>query len=119
LTIFRLQNLFSNLTKADLSLVKQISLRACALNLILIVKDKSQSALAPCQLLMHVASNATTFFQENPDIVPDSFTSSILSHLASVNDPKPGKVYREILPIIQGATPMMTPQINVNVSNLI
>lgn len=50
------------------------------------------------------------------DIVPDSFTSSILSQLASVNDPKPGKVFREILPIVQASTPVATPQINVNVS---
>jgi len=59
----RLQNLFSNLTSDDLQLVKQICLRASALNLVLVVKDKSQSALSPCQLLLHTASDAQQFLQ--------------------------------------------------------
>lgn len=62
----RLQNLFSNLTNDDLLLVKQICLRASALNLVLVVKDKSQSALSPCQLLLHVASDAQQFLQQYP-----------------------------------------------------
>lgn len=64
--IFRLQNLFSNLTIDDLLLVKQICLRASALQLVLIVKDKNQSALAPCQLLLHIASDASAFLEDNP-----------------------------------------------------
>jgi integrator complex subunit 4 len=62
----RLQNLFSYLTTDDLLLVKQICLRASALNLVLVVKDKSQSALTPCQLLLHAASDAQLFLQNNP-----------------------------------------------------
>ena len=62
----RLQNLFSNLTKADLLLVKQMCLRASALNLVLVVKDKSQSALSPCQLLLHTASDAQNFLNSHP-----------------------------------------------------
>lgn len=62
----RLQNLFSFLTTDDLMLVKQICLRASALNLVLVVKDKSQSALTPCQLLLHAASDAQQFLQNHP-----------------------------------------------------
>lgn len=62
----KLQNLFSNLTTRDLLMVKQICLRASALNLVLVVKDKSQSALSPCQLLLHVASLAQHFLQQHP-----------------------------------------------------
>jgi integrator complex subunit 4 len=62
----RLQNLFSNLTVEDFLMVKQVCLRASALHLVLIVKDKSQSALAPCQLLLYVASDASAFLQNNP-----------------------------------------------------
>lgn len=61
-----LQNLFSNLNVEDLVLVKQICLRASALNLVLAVKDKSQSALSPCQLLLHTASDAQQFFYAHP-----------------------------------------------------
>lgn len=62
----KLQNLFSNLTIQDLLLVKQLCLRATALHLVLIVKDRSQSALAPCQLLLHVSSDINVFLQEYP-----------------------------------------------------
>lgn len=62
----RLQNLFSNLTLDDLLLVKQICLRASALNLVLAVKDKSQSALSPCQLLLYTAKDAQRFLASNP-----------------------------------------------------
>ena len=111
-----LQNLFSNLTIDDQLLVKQMCLRASALNLVLIVKDRSQSALGPCQLLLHIASDASSFLQENTPLIADTFTSAILTKLASVGDPKPGRVYREILPIVQTAAPVVIPQINTNVS---
>lgn len=132
----RLQNLFSNLTADDLLLVKQICLRASALNLVLVVKDKSQSALSPCQLLLHVASDAQQFLQQNPgnnsnylhvnnkfkfslpstDLESDSFTKSVLSFLESLNDPKPGRVSRGILPIVQTANLWQNPTpINFNV----
>uniref|UniRef100_A0A336LYV8 CSON004676 protein n=2 Tax=Culicoides sonorensis TaxID=179676 RepID=A0A336LYV8_CULSO len=111
----KLQNLFSNLTLDDLLLVKQICLRASALQLVLIVKDKNQSALAPCQLLLHIASDASAFLEENPYLTPDSFTKAILNQLAVLTDPKPGRVFREILPIVQVAVPVATPQININI----
>uniref|UniRef100_A0A6E8UZW3 Integrator complex subunit 4 n=1 Tax=Anopheles coluzzii TaxID=1518534 RepID=A0A6E8UZW3_ANOCL len=110
-----LQNLFSNLTIDDQLLVKQMCLRASALNLVLIVKDRSQSALGPCQLLLHIASDASSFLQENTPLIADTFTSAILTKLASVGDPKPGRVYREILPIVQTAAPVVIPQINTNI----
>lgn len=112
----KLQNLFSNLTPNDLLMVKQISLRASALHLVLIVKDRSQSALAPCQLLLHIAAETNQFLQENPQIRADAFTDSILNQIAGMNDPKPGRVFREILPIVQSAPPVATPEININVS---
>lgn len=66
----RLQNLFSNLTIDDSLLVKQICLRASALNLVLAVKDKSQSALSPCQLLLHTAKDAQQFLASHPSKLP-------------------------------------------------
>lgn len=112
----KLQNLFSGFTLNDQLMVKQISLRASALNLVWVVKDRSQSALGPCQLLLHIATDASSFLQENPTITADAFTLSILMQIANLNDPKPGRVFREILPIVQTAPPMVTPEINVNVS---
>lgn len=112
----KLQNLFSSLTSNDLLMVKQISLRASALHLVLIVKDRSQSALAPCQLLLHIAADTEQFLKENPDMKADLFTVSIIKQLLSMNDPKPGRVFREILPIVQTASPVASPEININVN---
>ncbi|KAL9696900.1 hypothetical protein quinque_000341 [Culex quinquefasciatus] len=111
----KLQNLFSSLTLEDQLLVKQMCLRASALNLVLVVKDRSQSALAPCQLLLHIASDASNFLQENSALVADSFTSAILTKLAAVGDPRPGRVFREILPVVQAAAPVVIPKINTNI----
>lgn len=115
----KLQNLFSALTPNDLLLVKQISLRASAFHLVLIVKDRSQSALAPCQLLLNIASETNSFLQENPYMKADAFTTALLNQIASMNDPKPGRVFREILPIIQTAAPVASPEINIDVRKAI
>lgn len=112
----KLQNLFSALTLDDQLMVKQISLRASALHLVLIVKDRSQSALAPCQLLLHIAADLNTFLQKNPQMKADSFTAAILAQISNMNDPKPGRVFREILPIVQTASPVASPEINVDVN---
>lgn len=113
----KLQNLFNNLTLEDLLLVKQICLRAAALNLVVVVKDKAQSALLPCQLLLHVASDAQQFLQRNSTLNADSFTKAVLSNLESLSDPKPGKVSRGILPIIQSSNYLpYSVQLNFNVS---
>lgn len=111
----KLQNLFSSLTNDDLLMVKQISLRASALHLVLVVKDRSQSALAPCQLLLHIATDLSAFLQDNPQMQADTFTLAIINQLSNLSDPKPGRVFREILPIVQTATPLLTPDINANV----
>lgn len=111
----KLQNLFSSLTLEDELLVKQMCLRASALNLVLVVKDRSQSALAPCQLLLHIAADASSFLQENSSLSADSFTSAILTKLASIGDPRPGRVFREILPVVQAAAPVVIPRINTNI----
>lgn len=79
------------------------------------VKDRSQSALAPCQILLHIATDANQFFIEHSSVVPDSFTTAMLTVLLSLSDPKPGRVFREILPIVQSASLVAIPQINTNV----
>lgn len=38
-----------------------------------------------------------------------------MNQLAVLTDPKPGRVFREIMPIVQVAVPVATPQININI----
>ncbi|KAL9881613.1 integrator complex subunit 4-like [Glossina fuscipes] len=111
----KLQHVFSGLTYGDILLVKQICLRASALHLVLIVRDRSQSALGPCQMLLQTASDISSFLDEKQEFQPDDLTTSLLNQLGSIVDPKPGRVFREILPLVQAASPVKMPPPNVEI----
>ncbi|XP_075157218.1 integrator complex subunit 4 [Haematobia irritans] len=111
----KLQHIFSGLSYSDMLLVKQICLRASALHLVLVVRDRSQSALGPCQMLLQTASDISNFVDDKEDFLPDSLTTSLLNQLASIVDPKPGKVFREILPLVQRPCVVRMPPPNVNI----
>ncbi|KAH8300995.1 hypothetical protein KR044_009113 [Drosophila immigrans] len=133
----KLQHTFSGLNYGDILQVKQLRLRASALHLVLVVRDRSQSALGPCQMLLQTAGDISAFmrtrstsstFAEKPEPIeedgkplklrpaqqdePDSFTRSLLSKLDAITDPKPGRVFREILPLVQHAPPLSLPPAN-------
>lgn len=150
----KLQHTFSGLNYGDILQVKQLRLRASALHLVLVVRDRSQSALGPCQMLLQTAGDISAFMkshgnsssscrnsggfgeppaqQQQPMDVdepmdvkpklnpaqqvgqpePDSFTRTLLSKLDAITDPKPGRVFREILPLVQHATPLALPPAN-------
>ncbi|EDV46356.1 integrator complex subunit 4 [Drosophila erecta] len=135
----KLQHTFSGLNYGDILQVKQLRLRACALHLVLVVRDRSQSALGPCQMLLQTAGDISEFIKANtkdeeekppmgalpliePDVSmkepvsrdaqPDSFTRQLLSKLDGISDPKPGRVFREILPLVQQAPPLALPPAN-------
>ncbi|XP_073832840.1 integrator complex subunit 4 [Musca autumnalis] len=111
----KLQHIFSGLTYSDMLLVKQICLRASALHLVLVVRDRSQSALGPCQMLLQTASDISNFLDEKQEFQPDALTTDLLNQLASIVDPKPGKVFREILPLVQKPSMVRMPPPNVNI----
>uniref|UniRef100_A0A1B0BF91 Integrator complex subunit 4 n=1 Tax=Glossina palpalis gambiensis TaxID=67801 RepID=A0A1B0BF91_9MUSC len=104
-----------HLTYGDMLLVKQICLRASALHLVLIVRDRSQSALGPCQMLLQTASDISSFLDEKQEFQPDDLTTSLLNQLGSIVDPKPGRVFREILPLVQAGSPVKMPPPNVEI----
>lgn len=136
----KLQHTFSGLNYGDILQVKQLRLRASCLQLLLVVRDRSQSALGPCQMLLQTAGEISAFmrtrvtstgFGEKPEVLvkeedvklklkqpqpgqaePDSFTRSLLSKLDAIADPKPGRVFREILPLVQHAPPLSLPPAN-------
>ncbi|XP_016949591.1 integrator complex subunit 4 [Drosophila biarmipes] len=135
----KLQHTFSGLNYGDILQVKQLRLRACALHLVLVVRDRSQSALGPCQMLLQTAGDISEFIKANTkeeeekppigvlpllepeqskkeparrDAQPDSFTRKLLSKLDGISDPKPGRVFREILPLVQQAPPLAMPPAN-------
>lgn len=113
----KLQHVFSGLTYYDMLLVKEICLRASAVHLILVVRDRSQSALGPCQMLLQAANDIKNFLQkpELKEFEPDTLTTSLLEQLETITDPKPGRVFREILPLVQKLTVVKMPPPNVNI----
>ncbi|KAH8291674.1 hypothetical protein KR018_005285 [Drosophila ironensis] len=133
----KLQHTYSGLTYGDILQVKQLRLRACALQLVLVVRDRSQSALAPCQMLLQAADDINEFIKSNEKAdecpapprplikeetkeakpaesgpQPDTFTRQLLGKLEAITDPKPGRVFREILPLVQQAPPLALPEAN-------
>ncbi|EDV92118.1 integrator complex subunit 4 [Drosophila grimshawi] len=149
----KLQHTFSGLNYGDILQVKQLRLRASALHLVLVVRDRSQSALGPCQMLLQTAGDISGFMrsrgrsnsfgeqqthqqqqqqlqqqlqlkQEEGEEMkstmmpeqglaePDNFTRTLLSKLDALTDPKPGRVFREILPLVQQAPPLSLPPAN-------
>ncbi|SPP78108.1 integrator complex subunit 4 [Drosophila guanche] len=136
----KLQHTFSGLSYWDILQVKQLRLRASALHLVLVVKDRSQSALGPCQMLLQTAGDISEYIKANtkeeeqqlaiPSIAtgdeeedksikastnnaqPDCFTRQLLSKLDAITDPRPGRVFREILPLVQNAPPLALPPAN-------
>ncbi|XP_017850767.2 integrator complex subunit 4 [Drosophila busckii] len=124
----KLQHTFSGMTYGDVLQVKQLRLRASAIHLVLVVRDRSQSALGPCQMLLQTAGDISAFMKAQakkdaaasastkpktpPSAQPDSFTRDLLSKLDAITDPKPGRVFREILPLVQHAPPLALPPAN-------
>lgn len=96
----KLQFLFVGLSPVEVCAVKELRLRALALNLVYIVKGTSSSALAPC----HHFLSAVEEMQRDLGAVglkPDGFTSAVFKELALLEEPKPGTVARILIPILE------------------
>lgn len=111
----KLQHLFSGLTYEDTLVVKQICLRASALHLILCERDRSQSALGPCQMFLSNATDISSYVKEGHEFKVDAITRELLQLLSTIEDPKPGRVSREIFPLASRVAVVRMPPPNVNV----
>lgn len=111
----KLQHIFSGLTYEDILVVKQICLRASAMHLILSERDRSQSALGPCQMFLMNAADINTFIKKNHEFQPDAITTELLNTLATIHDPKPGRVSREIRCLAEKVAVVRMPPPNVNI----
>lgn len=96
----KLQFLFVGLSPVEICAVKELRLRALALNLIYIVKGTSSSALAPC----HHFLSAIEEMQSDLNLAnlrPDNFTAVVIKELSLLEEPKPGTVARILIPILE------------------
>lgn len=95
----RLQHVFVGHTECVTNAVRQLKLRALALQLLYTVHGSNASALALCEHFLNELDALQRFLsQESLPVEP--FTSAVMRDLALLEDPKPGAVARALLPLI-------------------
>ncbi|XP_059486442.1 integrator complex subunit 4 [Neocloeon triangulifer] len=109
----RLQHVFVGHNDATMSAVRQIKLRALALQLVFTVRGSNASALAQCEHFLAEVEDVQYFMGEK--MLPmDPFTSAVLRDLAVLEDAKPGAVARILLPLTSMPTgPLPRPDITL------
>ncbi|KAJ8975599.1 hypothetical protein NQ317_004440 [Molorchus minor] len=110
----KLQFFFVGLSPVEQCAVKQIRLRALALNLVYIVKGSNASALAPCHHFLTVVEDMQKELSQF-GLEPDSFTALVFRELSLLEEPKPGAVSRILIPILSEAKLGKIPRPNVNI----
>lgn len=113
----RLQHLFVGLSPAESCLVKQLRLKALALNLVHIVQGMNASALAPCHHFLSAVEDMQREIYGN-NLEPDSFTAALFRELSVIEEPKPGTVSRILIPLLMEDKLGKIPEPNVSVSYL-
>ncbi|XP_044751822.1 integrator complex subunit 4 [Coccinella septempunctata] len=110
----KLQFFFVGLSPADRCAVKQMHMKALALNLVYIVKGSNSSALAPCHHFLTVVENLQCEL-DNYGLEPESFTVAVFKELSNLEEPKPGMVSRILIPIISESRIGRIPRPNVKI----
>ncbi|XP_049803533.1 integrator complex subunit 4 [Schistocerca nitens] len=101
----RLQYLFIGVSEDDLALVKQLKLKALALQLVYIVRCSNSSALALCDHFLEQVEDVHRYLGER-GIAPEAFTASLVKEMSQLEETKPGPVARCLLPLLQNAPPV-------------
>ncbi|XP_065337471.1 integrator complex subunit 4 [Cloeon dipterum] len=102
-TCLRLQHVFVGHSGATLSSVRQIKLRALALQLVFTVRGSNASALAQCEHFLAEVEDVQIFLGKKMQPM-EPFMAALIRDLAIMEDPKPGAVARVLLPL----TPVQT-----------
>ncbi|XP_056644986.1 integrator complex subunit 4 [Diorhabda sublineata] len=116
----KLQFFFVGLTAVEQCSVKQVRLRALALNLVYVVKGSNASALAPCHHFLTIVEDMQKDLAAS-GLRPDHFTGLVLTELAQLEEPKPGAVARILIPILTEAKmeKIPTPNIDIKMSSAV
>lgn len=97
---FNLNHRFLGLQKQELAALKQLRLRALALQLVVVIKGSNTSALGLCEAFLDQVEMLQAFLEEN-ELQPDSFTAAMFRDMDALEEPKPGSVARVLQPLIQ------------------
>lgn len=97
---FSLNHQFLGLKKQEVAALRQLRLRALALQLVVVIKGSNTSALGLCEAFLDQVELLQTFLEEN-NLEPDQFTTAMLRDMDALEEPKPGSVARVLQPLIQ------------------
>ncbi|XP_071440620.1 integrator complex subunit 4 [Hetaerina americana] len=116
----KLQHLFVGLGEAESGAARQLKVRALALHLVHVVLGSNASALALCDHFLEQVDSLQRHLSEW-SLAPDAFTTSMLKELSQLEDTKPGRVARCLLPIFFQAPPSAPPRVSnqVRMSNAV
>ncbi|KAF4521167.1 hypothetical protein B566_EDAN011617 [Ephemera danica] len=95
----RLQHVFVGHNDCVTNAVRQLKLRALALQLLYTVHGSNASALALCEHFLNEL-DALQRYCFHKSLPVETFTSAVMRDLALLEDPKPGAVARVLLPLI-------------------
>lgn len=98
---FRLSHMFTGLSPTEIVAVKQMRLKAFALQLVYIVRGSNSSALALCEHLLDQVESLQKYLTNN-NLQADPFTDALFRDMDQMDDPKPGTVARILQPRLQG-----------------
>ncbi|KAJ8873576.1 hypothetical protein PR048_024394 [Dryococelus australis] len=107
----KLQYLFVGLNAEDLSSVKQLKLKALALQLVYIVRGSNSSALALCDHFLKQVDDTQRYLSES-GLRPEPFTAALFRELGQQEDAKPGPVVQSLLPLLLASTLSPPPRAN-------
>ncbi|XP_063238652.1 integrator complex subunit 4 isoform X2 [Bacillus rossius redtenbacheri] len=107
----KLQYLFVGLNAEDLASVKQLKLKALALQLVYIVRGSNSSALALCDHFLKQVDDTHSYLNEN-GLRPEPLTAALLRELGQREEAKPGPVVQSLLPLLLASTLSPPPRAN-------
>ncbi|XP_075535942.1 integrator complex subunit 4 [Dermacentor variabilis] len=97
---FVLQHQFLGLERAEEGSLRQLRLRALALQLVVVIRGSNASALGLCEAFIEQLENLQGFLEEH-NLQPDAFTAAMLREVDALEEPKPGAVARVLQPLLQ------------------
>ncbi|XP_076344076.1 integrator complex subunit 4 [Tachypleus tridentatus] len=96
---FCLNHQFLGLRYSEMARVRQLRLRALALQLVVVIRGSNVSALGLCESFLEQVEVLQNYL-EDYHVNPDSFTTSVFRELDNLEDPKPGSVARVLQPLL-------------------
>lgn len=109
---YYLSHQFLGLYPDEIAYIRQLRVRALALQLVIVIRGSNVSALALCESFLEQVEALQSDLQEH-SINPDSFTLAMFRELETLEEPKPGSVARLLQPLLQ-AYPC--PSFHLNIS---